>query len=82
MLVVKNPPANVDDIIRCGLDLCVRKIIWRRAWQPTPIFLPGELDRRSRWATVYSVTESQAQLKRCSLHTSMKMGTVWKTILK
>ena len=23
-------------------DPWVRKISWRRAWQPTPIFLPGE----------------------------------------
>ena len=23
-------------------DPCVRKIPWRRAWQPTPVFLPGE----------------------------------------
>ena len=21
---------------------CVGKILWRRAWQPTPVFLPGE----------------------------------------
>ena len=42
MLVVKNPPANAGDIMRCGLDSYVGKIIWRRAWQPTPIFLPGE----------------------------------------
>ena len=27
---------------RCGFDLWVRKIPWRRAWQPTPVFLPGE----------------------------------------
>ena len=27
---------------RCGLDRWVRKIPWRRAWQPTPEFLPGE----------------------------------------
>ena len=24
------------------LDPWVRKIPWRRAWQPTPVFLPGE----------------------------------------
>ena len=24
------------------IDPCVRKIPWRRAWQPTPVFLPGE----------------------------------------
>ena len=27
---------------RCEFDLWVRKIPWRRAWQPTPVFLPGE----------------------------------------
>ena len=25
-----------------GFDLWVRKIPWRRKWQPTPVFLPGE----------------------------------------
>ena len=34
-------PANAGDK-RCGFDPWVRKIPWRRAWQPTPIFLPGE----------------------------------------
>ena len=27
---------------RPGFDPWVRKIRWRRAWQPTPVFLPGE----------------------------------------
>ena len=27
---------------RCGSDPWVRKIPWRRRWQPTPVFLPGE----------------------------------------
>ena len=27
---------------RCGFDPWVRKIPLRRAWQPTPVFLPGE----------------------------------------
>ena len=26
----------------CGFDPWVRKIPWRRAQQPTPVFLPGE----------------------------------------
>ena len=25
-----------------GFNPWVRKILWRRAWQPTPVFLPGE----------------------------------------
>ena len=27
---------------RPGFSPCVGKIPWRRAWQPTPVFLPGE----------------------------------------
>ena len=27
---------------RLGFDPCVGKILWRRAWQPTLVFLPGE----------------------------------------
>jgi len=44
-LVVKNPPTNTGDIReteRCGFDPWVSKIPWRRARQPTPVFLPGE----------------------------------------
>ena len=28
---------------RHGLDPLVRKIYWHRSWQPTPVFLPGEV---------------------------------------
>ena len=27
---------------KCWFDLWVRIIPWKRAWQPTPVFLPGE----------------------------------------
>ena len=27
---------------RCRFDPWVRKTPWRRPWQPTPVFLPGE----------------------------------------
>ena len=27
---------------RCRLDPCIRKILWSRKWQPTPVFLPGK----------------------------------------
>ena len=40
-MVVKNPLGNAEDI-RDGFKPWVRKIPWRRAWQPTPVFLPGE----------------------------------------
>ena len=40
--MVKNPPANGGDIKRCRFDPWVGKIPWRRAWQPTSVFWPGE----------------------------------------
>ena len=37
---------------------------WRRKWQPTPVFLPGESQGRGAWwAAVYGVAQSQIQLK-------------------
>ena len=44
-LGVKNPPANAGDV-RLGFNPWVGKIPWRRAWQPTPVFLPGESHRQ------------------------------------
>ena len=35
-------PASAGDIKRHGFDPWVGKIPWKRAWQPTPVFLPGE----------------------------------------
>ena len=38
----KNLPAKAGDMKRCGFDPWVRNICWRRKWQPTPVFVPGE----------------------------------------
>ena len=36
--------------MRHRLDLWVRKILWRRTWQPTPILLPGKSHgQRNLW---------------------------------
>ena len=40
-VVTKNLPANAGDL-RHGFNPWVGKIPWRKAWQPTPVFLPGE----------------------------------------
>ena len=36
--MVKNLPTGG----RPGFHLCVRKVLWRRKWLPTPVFLPGK----------------------------------------
>ena len=38
----KESACNAGDAGRLGFDPLVRKIPWRRTWQPTPVFLPGE----------------------------------------
>ena len=44
---------------------------WRRKWQPTPVFLPGEPQGRgSSWAAVYGVSQSWTWLKRFSSSSS------------
>ena len=40
--MVKNPPVNAGDVKYKGFDPWVGKIPWRRARQPTSVFLPGE----------------------------------------
>ena len=60
---VKNPPAMWDTWIRhlSWDDLLVGKIPWRRAWQPTAVFLPREFPWRQEpggLATVHRITKS------------------------
>jgi len=40
--VVKNPPANIGGLKRCQFSPWAGKILWRRTWQPTLVFLPEE----------------------------------------
>ena len=66
--VVKNLP----QCRRHRFDPWIRKILWRRAWQFTSIFLPGESHRQrslegySPWGRKESVT----QLKQLSTHST------------
>ena len=41
-VVVKNTPANAGDLRDMRLISGFGKIPWRRTWQPTAVFLPGE----------------------------------------
>ena len=66
---VKDPPAVQEteemQADACRIDPRVRKIPWRRKWQPTPLFLPGEshgqrnLEGYSPWSCKESDTTEQ-----------------------
>ena len=48
---------------------------WRRKWQPTPVFLPGESQRQ--WAPVYGVAQSRTWLKRLSSSSSSNICIIF-----
>ena len=53
---------------RHKFDPQLGKIPWR-AWQPTPVFFPGEShDRGAWWDTVHRMAQSQTGLKQLSTH--------------
>ena len=55
----KEPACRCRRHKRCRFNPWVRKIPWRRKWQPTPVFLPGKpLFRGAWWAPAHGVAES------------------------
>ena len=60
----KEPACQCRRHKRYGFDPWVGKIPWRRAWQLTPVHLPGESHRQRRLeAIVHRVVKSQIQPK-------------------
>ena len=46
----KEPACQCRGHKRYGFNPWVGKIPWRRAWQPTPVFLPGESHGQRSWS--------------------------------
>ena len=52
----------------------IYKVLGRRKWQPTPVFLPGESEGWGPWwAAVYGVAQSRTRLKRLSSSSSWEV---------
>ena len=60
--MVNNLLANAGDAKGAGSIPWVRKIPWRRKWQPTPLYLPGKFHGQrsladySPWAHTHACT--------------------------
>ena len=69
---------------RLGFDPWVRKISWRRKWQPTPVFLPGESHGQRSLAGYSPWSHKESGKTEVTLHarsrrkTSSKPG-FWET---
>ena len=57
---------------RCGFNPWVRKIPWRRAWQPTPVLLPGEFHGQ-RSLVGYSSWDHRVNMTEQLTFNSIKM---------
>ena len=70
VLAVKNLSANAGNK-RHGFDPWVGKIPWRRAWQPTPVFLPGEYHGQRKLASYSPWDPEELDMMEATQHTSM-----------
>ena len=66
----KENPCQCRRRKRHGFSPWVGEIPWSGAWQPTPVFLPGEShgQRSLEGAIVHGVAKSGTQLKQLSIH--------------
>ena len=56
-------------------DPWARNIPWKRAWQPTPLFLPGESHVQRRLGGLRSIgSQSRTQLKQQLIHRHEEFG--------
>ena len=69
VLLVKNLPAIEGDV-QCGFDPWVGKIPWR-AWQPTPVFLPGEFHGQRSLAGYSPWGRKESDMTGATWHTHM-----------
>ena len=80
-LVIKNPLTNAGDIRNGGFDPWVGKIPWRKVWQSTAVFLPGEAHRQRGLAgySPWGHTELDATQVTARMHayflSSPQLGT-------
>ena len=61
------------EYLQCGrpeFDPCVRKIPWRRAWQPIPVFLPGEFPRTQKPGRLQSMGSQRVGHDQATKHTA------------
>ena len=85
VLVVKNPPADAGDVRDAGLIPGPGSSPGERAWQPTPVFLPGEshgqrsLASYSPWS--HKESDMTEQLAHTQKHTQTSCTILIKTLV-
>ena len=65
-LVVKNLPVSAGNIGDVDLIPESERFLWRRAWQPTPVFLPGESQGQRRLADCSSLGRTELDMTKAT----------------
>ena len=71
----KEPACHCRRCKRHGFDSSVRNIPWRRAWQPTPVFLPGE--SHGQWSLVDHSPQGRTELDTTEVTQHAQYSTGW-----
>ena len=67
-LVIRKPLASARDKRDTGSIPGSGRFLCRRAWQPTPVFLPGEpMDRGAWWARLAELDTAEVAAHPCML---------------
>ena len=77
--VVKNLPEMQEMCRTPGFDPWVGKIPWRRAWQPTPLFLLGKSHGQRSLAGYDPWGCKEPEMIERTEHTSRREGGRWGT---
>ena len=75
VLIVKNLPANAGDLRDVGLIPGLGRYPWKRAWQPTLVFLPEE--SRGQRGLAKSWTQLKLPCARTHTHTHTHFSDQW-----
>ena len=67
----KEPACQCKRCKRHGFDPWVRKIPWRRAWQPTPVFLAGESHEQRSLVGYSPWGHRETRLEQLGMHACM-----------
>ena len=67
--MVKNPPANAGDVRDVGSIPESGRCPWRRAWQPTPVFLLGKSHRQRSLAGYHPQGRKESDTTEVTQHT-------------
>ena len=69
MLVVTNPPSSAEYIRDVGSTPELGRFPWRRKWQPTPVFFPGEFHGQGSLADYNPWGHKESDMTEMTQHT-------------